>query len=315
MLWILFAFIGLTESGHAAVIERLEAAVNNQPVLKSDLSRFRKTIPLRSQLDPLFNGTALALEGVKASDSSILEFLIDEKIIIQQFPMTDADVEAEINSIQANNRITREQLKQAIAAQGFSFDDYFTLIRIGAAKRNLIDREIRTKVTVSDDDIRNFYFNTYAKGKPTANAYQVEIITQKDRSKIESAYRELKNGASFAEIAKKYSDDESAATGGELGILTEEQMNKGIRSELKKLKVGETSAILGNAKTRFFFLRLAGIRPAEDARLKQVTEQIRAQLASGEYQRQLQLWLERQRQVAFIRRAGDPPIAGLPKGP
>ena len=125
----------------------------------------------------------------------------------------------------------------------------------------------------------------------------------------------MKNGAAFSEIAKKYSDDETAATGGELGILTEEQMNKGIRSELKKLKVGETSAILGNAKTRYFFLRLAGIRPADDARLKQVTEQIRAQLASGEYQRQLQLWLERQRQVAFIRRAGDPPIAGLPKGP
>lgn len=314
MFWILLAFAGLAENGNAAVIERLEAAVNNQIVMKSDLDRFRKTIPLRAQLDPLFGGTAIAKEGAKASDKDILEFLVDEKIILQQFPMTDAEVEQEVNSIQANNHITREQLKQAIGAQGFSFEDYFALIRVGAAKRNLIDREIRTKVTVSDDDVRNYYYNTYAKGKPAPQAYQVEIVTQKDRKKIEAALAQLKNGAAFSDVAKKYSDDDSAATGGELGTMTEDQMNKGIRSELKKLKVGETSGILGTAKTRFFFLRLAGVKTADDQRIKQVADQIRSQLAGGEYQRQLQLWLERQRQIAYIRRAGDPPIAGLPKG-
>jgi peptidyl-prolyl cis-trans isomerase SurA len=302
-------------SSYSAVIERLEAAVNNQTVLKSDLARFRKTIPLRTQLDPLFSGTPLSAEGAGASDKAILEFLIDERIILQQFPMNDADVEQEINSIQANNKITRDQLRSAILEQGFTFDDYFQLIRIGAAKRNLIDREIRTKVSVSDDDIKNYYYSTYAKDKPAPQAYQVEIVTNKDRQKVESAFRELKNGAPFSEIAKKYSDDASAETGGELGVLTEEQMNKGIHSELKKLKVGETSGILGNEKTRFFFLRLAGVRTADDQRMKAAADQIRTQLASGEYQRQLQLWLERQRQTAFIRRAGDPPIAGLPKGP
>ena len=315
MLWILFAFATLSENGHAAVIERLEAAVNNQAVLKSDLARFRKTIPLRTQLDPLFGETTLANEGVKATDTEILEFLIDEKIIQQQFPMADTEVETEINSIQANNHITRDQLKQAIGAQGFAFDEYFNLIRIGASKRNLIDREIRTKVSVSDDDVRNYYYSTYAKGKPAPQAYQVEIVTQKNRAKIESALSALKNGAAFADIAKKYSDDDSATTGGELGTLTEEQMNKGIREELKKLKVGETSGVLGTAKTKYFFIRLVSAKPADDQRIKQVSDQIRSQLAGGEYQRQLQLWLERQRQTAFIRRAGDPAIAGLPKGP
>jgi peptidyl-prolyl cis-trans isomerase SurA len=312
MFLILFAFAGFSGNGHAAVIERLEAAVNNQTVLKSDISRFRKTIPLRTQLDPLFGGTPLAAAGEKATESAILEFLIDERIILQQFPMADAEVETEINSIQANNHITREQLKQAISAQGFNFDEYYSLIRIGAAKRNLIDREIRTKVSVSDDDVRNYYYNTYAKGKPAPQAYQVEIVTQKDRTKIESALRELKNGAAFADIAKKYSDDDSATSGGALGTMTEEQMNKGILTEVRRLKVGETSGVLGNAKSRYFFIRLAGVQAADDQKMKLVSDQIRSQLAGGEYQRQLQLWLERQRQTAFIRRAGDTPIAGLP---
>ena len=315
MFSILLVFIATSLSGNAAVIERLEAAVNNQVVLKSDIARFRKTIPLRAQLDPLFNGSPLALEGVNATDATILEFLIDERIILQQFPMADTEVDQEINSIQANNHISREQLKQAIGAQGFDFEDYYSLIRVGAAKRNLIDREIRTKVSVSEDDVRNYYMNVYAKGKPVPQAYQIEIITQKDRSKIESALQELRNGAVFSEIAKKYSDDETASAGGVLGTFTDEQMNKGIRSEIKKLKVGETSKILGTQKSKYFFLRLAAVQAADDQRMKQVSDQIRAQLSGGEYQRQLQLWLERQRQTSFIRHAGEPAIAGLPKGP
>lgn len=306
---------GVLATASAATIERLEASVNNQLVLKSDLSRFRKTIPLRAQLDPLFGGTPLATTGARAPDPQILEFLIDERIILQQFPMTDAEVETEIGTIQANNRISREQLKEAIQSQGFSFEDYFDLIRVGAAKRNLIDREIRTKVTISDDDIRNYYYGTYAKGQPAPQAYQVQLISQKERGKIESAHKAVRAGQNFAEVAKTYSTDSSAESGGELGVFTEEQMNKNIRGELKKLRVGETSPILGNAKSGFFFVRLASVQTADDQRLKQVSDQIRGQLASGEYQRQLALWLERQRQTAFIRRAGDPPATGLPKGP
>ncbi len=302
-------------SANAAVIERLEAAVNNQLILKSDLSKFRKTIALRAQLDPLFNGTAIAAEGANASDKTILEFLIDERIILQQFQMPDTEVEQEINSIQANNHISREQLKQAIGAQGFRFEDYFDLIRIGAAKRNLIDREIRTKVTVSDDDVKNYYYGTYSKGKEAPQAYQVQIITQKDAVKISTALKEVNSGKDFAEVAKKYSDDSTSETGGELGTFTDEQMNKNIRTELKKLKVGETSKVLGNAKSKFFFIRLASVKTGDDQRLKAVSDQLRGQLASGEYQRQLQLWLERQRQTAYIRHAGDAPAAGLPKGP
>ena len=314
MFWLLLSALGFSGTASATVIERLEAAVNDQVVLKSDVERFRKTIPLRSQLDPLFGGSPLAKEGEKATDSEILEFLIDERIILQQFPMSDADVESEINSIQANNHLTRDQLKQAIAAQGFDYDDYFRLIRVGAAKRNLIDREIRTKVSVSEDDIRNYYYHTFAKGQPAPKAYQVEIVTQSDKLKIEEARRALDRGATFSEIAKKYSDDSSADTGGDLGTLSDDQLNRGLREQLKKMKVGETSPILGTAKTKYFFVRLAAIKSADDQRIKAVEDRIRAELAGGEYQRQLQLWLERQRQVAYIHRAGEAPIAGLPKG-
>lgn len=304
-------FILSATGARAAVLERLEASVNSQTILKSDIQRFRKTLPLRAQLDPLFAGTALAERGAKAPAPDIIEFLIDEKLILQQFPVTDAEVEQEINSIQANNRLNREQLRAALKQQGFDFDAYFELIRIGSAKRNLVDREIRTKVSISDDDVKNYFYNHYAKGKQTPSAFHAKIIITKTKAAAEEAARAIRSGQSFEEAAETYSVDASAKQGGDLGVLSEEQMSPMIRTNLKKLKVGEVSPILGDAKTNFFLLKLHGIEAAEDQQLKRMREEIRAHLATAEYQRQLTLWLERTRQNAFIHRAGEPSVPGL----
>ena len=250
-----------------------------------------------------------------ASDSEIISFLVDERLILQTFPMTDAEVEQEINSIQGNNRITRDQLKAAIKTQGFAFEDYFELIRIGAAKRNLIDREIRTKVSISEDDIKNYFYNKHAKGKESPSAFRVKIIITKTKVAAETAQKSVLAGESFEDAAKKYSTDDSSAQGGDLGVLSEEQMSPVVRSQMKKMKVGEVSGVLGDTKSGFLVLKLDGIAAAEDQQLKKMREEIRGTLAAVEYQRQLVLWLERQRQNAFIHRAGDSSIAGLPIGP
>ena len=135
------------------MVERLEASINNSVLLNSDLRKFRGQIKLRAQLDPLFSSSPIATQE-KPTDAQIRDFLIDEKLISQQFPVTDAEVEQEINTIQSNNRLTRESLIAAIQTEGHGVKDYFELIRIGASKRNLLDRDIRTKVSISDDDVK-----------------------------------------------------------------------------------------------------------------------------------------------------------------
>ena len=44
-------------------------------------------------------------------------------------------------------------------------------------------------------------------------------------------------------------------------------------------------------------------------------DEIRSQLSAGEYQHQIQLWLDRQRQGSFIHRRGESYVAGLPHAP
>lgn len=298
-------------------LDRLEASVNASLVLSSDVQKFKQTLPLRSQLDPLFSGTAVAAQGSKASHAEIVQFLIDERLIALQFPVSDSEVEQEINSIQSNNRVDRNGLRAAIKEQGFAFEDYFALIRSSVAKRNLIDRDIRTKVSISDDDIKNYFYNHYAKKSSAPMAYKVRLLSVSPsnyksvgaaRETIDRALKEVRAGEPFEEVAKRISDDPSRDTGGDLGTLTDDQMSPAIRETLKKLQIGQVSDVLGDPKSRFFVLKLLDVASGESDRLNRMKDEIRNQLVAAEYRHQVQLWLERQRQSAFVRKAGEPSV-------
>lgn len=319
------SFLVNTAQAAPVTVEKLEASVNSNLILLSDLLRFRDTLKLRQQLDPLFPGTKVAAQGENAADNDIIEFLIDEKLIESQFAVTDTEVEQEINSIQANNHIDRAQLKKALTEQGFSFDQYFDLIRTSVSKRNLIDRDIRTKVTISDDDIKNYFYNHYARTAAVPMAYKIRAIsiTLKNYKNAagahevaQNALKQIRQGEPFEDVAKRISDDPNAENGGDLGVVTEDQISPAIRDQLHKLKIGQVSDIFGGTQAgAYYILKLEDVRTADSERLDKMKDEIRNQLSTGEYQHQIALWLERQRLTAFIHKSGDPSIAGLPSTP
>jgi len=310
-----------TWAGTRVILDRLEASVNSSTILLSDIKKFKEVTKLRSQLDPLFSGTSVAAQGEKAAHPDIVDFLVNERLISQQFPKSDGEVEQEINSIQANNHLDRATLKDALAKEGFKFTDYFELIRDSGSKRDLIDRDIRTKVTISDDDVKNYFYNHYARSASSPRAFHLEIISVSESSfkaptkstvkalasqAAAKALKDIRAGEPFEEVAKRVSDDGSATAGGDLGTLTEDQMSPAIREQAKKLKIGEVSEIFGGGSAgRYYILKLVDVKSNETERLEKMKEEIRGQLAAGEYQHQISLWLERQRQSAFIHRAGE----------
>jgi peptidyl-prolyl cis-trans isomerase SurA len=307
----------LTSLAEPRRVDRLEAAVNASVILTSDLTRFRNSLTLRGQIDPLFANSALA-ETLKTkgalSDEDILNFLIEEKIILSEFQIKDSEVEQEVNSIQSNNKLSRENLVAALKTQGFTYDDYFELIRISIAKRSVIERDIRTKVHISDDDIKNHYYNR-AKGKSGgALQYQVQMITLDPKrfpNKAEAikalgtVTSELKAGISFIDVSKKYSDHPNADNGGDLGFLSLSEMSGDIRKQVEKLKLGQFSDVLGGGKSPYIILRIADQRSTEGADYQKAKEQILSELSAVEYQQQLVLWLDRQKAKSFILKHGQ----------
>jgi peptidyl-prolyl cis-trans isomerase C len=83
-----------------------------------------------------------------------------------------------------------------------------------------------------------------------ANLACARHILVKDKSKAESILGELKNGADFGKLAKKYSTCPSGKKGGDLGEFRRGQMVKAFDDVVFKQEV---LAVHGPVKTKFGF--------------------------------------------------------------
>lgn len=299
--------LSLFNRAQAAMIDKISAVVNNEVVLLSDVERFERTLELRKELDPLFGLSEDVSHGSPAR-TKILDFLIQERLVTQTFKVSDQDVETEVQSVQRGNNLTRDQLIEFLKHRGFDFSSYFELMRVGLAKRNLLDREIRTRVNISDDDVKNYYYNMAVKNESIPLEYSIQLIVVSNesyktpaaaRETAERALRSIKQGESFAEIAKRFSDDPSSGQGGELGYFSPEQLSEPIRSAVRKLQINQSSDLL-TTKDAHIIVKLLDARSSQSERFLTAKEQIREQLAKEEYKKQLIIWAERARNNAYV---------------
>jgi peptidyl-prolyl cis-trans isomerase SurA len=314
IFFILSLSTAVESQARPVLLERLEASVNSSIIFTSDISKFRQILRLRAQLDPLFSGTPIAAKGASATDSDVINFLIDDRLIALQYPISDAEVEQEINSIQTKNHLGRAGLKSALLEQGYKFEDYAELIRISSSKRMLIDRDIRPKVAISDDDIKNYFYSHYA-GKSNGHRsyhFQIILITIKNYKSLNAAHdlaiqslKEIKAGEPFEEVAKRVSDHPSASYGGDLGALQENEISSTF-DPVKNLQIGEVSSVLGGiSEGHFLILKLVDLKSNESEHLEKMKDQIQNQLTTSEFLHQISIWLDRQRQIDFIHRTKE----------
>jgi parvulin-like peptidyl-prolyl isomerase len=303
---LLLGFLG--SNAGAELVDRVEAVVNKRAVFYSDLGRFRNLTPLRAKIDPLFMSEPLAKKA-KPADPEILEFLIDEMVIADRFPVTDSEVEQEINAIQTNLKIDRDTLKTAIGREGFKFDDYFKLMRVSLSKKQLIDREIRNKAAVSEDEVRSEYNRQFASSKKFRGSFRLFLIrVSKANFKSPAAAKEeaeraldaIKKGEAFESVAKRVSDDASQDSGGDLGFLSYSEMSSGIQKEVQTLGPGKTSSLI-DEKGAYLIVRIGDVKSDNDSAFDKEKDQIRARLMEGEFQHQIRLWLDRERANNYVK--------------
>jgi parvulin-like peptidyl-prolyl isomerase len=293
---------------HAQVVDRVEAIVNKSVVYKSDVDQFKKLAPLRMKVDPFFAADPLA-KAAQPSPEAVINYYIQEKLVLDKFPINDSEVEQEISSIQSNLKIDRDSLRSAIAREGFRFEDYFQMMRASIAKRHLVDQEIRNKATVSDDDLRAEYNRSRAGSKDFRGSFRLHLIrtTKKNfktaalaKASTQEPLQLLQKGEDFKSVAQKMSDDPSSSDGGDLGYLSYADMSGFLQKEVRKLGPGKTSGVLDDQNS-FVILKVEDIKADVDSGFDREKEALRAKLLEGEFRHQIQLWLERQRAINYVK--------------
>ncbi|MGD9240035.1 MAG: SurA N-terminal domain-containing protein [Desulfobacterales bacterium] len=158
-------------------------------------------------------------------------------------------------------------------------DTYKTDPQIKVRYLHFKPEDYADKVTVSEDDIQDYYESNPEKFKspktvearhilikldPGANAEEVENA----RKRIETVLDMAKEGQDFAELAKKYSEGPTKTQGGKLGAFRREAMVKPFADKAFSMKAGEISEPV---RTRFgwHIIKVEKVNPEKTSTLSE----------------------------------------------
>jgi len=164
----------------------------------------------------------------------------------------DADVEAEFNKMKSP--YTKEDFDKQLAAKHLSVDDLKGQIRRDLTVNKLINKEITSRITITDADVTNFYNankESFNLAEPQVHMAQILVTPfqapvrnlknskaasdAEAQTKVKDLAARLQRGEEFGMLAQNYSEDpESAPNGGDMGFVPQSSLEKA-SPELRKL--------------------------------------------------------------------------------
>ena len=270
------------------------ATVNGRPIYFSDVDKAYKTqFPNKIEGE---NEDQIQLRRLE-----VLRSLIDNELMLQRAEKagliaTEADVDARLNELKAP--YTKEEFDKQLNQWGLRLDELKARIRKDESIKLLFNKEISSKINVTDADIAGFYNanrGSFNLPEPQVHMAQILVTPQPDpnvhnlkndkarndaeaKSKIQAIEARLKQGVEdFGMVAQSYSEDPNTApNGGDLGFLPESSFDK-TSPELKKLVLslqpGQLSPIIHDGEgyriLKMISKEPAGQRDLTDPRVQQ----------------------------------------------
>ena len=250
-------------------VDRIVAVVNNDVITQSELEK--RLVQTKQQL-----GTQqIELPPEDVLRRQLLERMVIEDIQLQLaaqtgIRVTDADVERAIEAIAARNKMSTSALFDTVREQGFDRSAYRDQIRKQITIQQLIDREITSRIVVSEGEVKNYLENSRAARNDTTeydvshiyislpeSATTEQVALAKQRA--EEVRQRILGGEDFARAAVTYSQGPNALTGGALGWKSAAQLPQLFVTTLAKLEPGNISEVL-RGPNGYHILRLNGRR-------------------------------------------------------
>jgi parvulin-like peptidyl-prolyl isomerase len=211
----------------------------------------------------------------KSLQDQLIQYLVqlnelEQKAKDEGVTVTDADINARLASVKKQYfGGDDKKYRQALKAQGLTEDAYKQSLHAQILSQKL-NQKVTQDVKVSDSDIAAYY-----KSHGQYQRRSVRHILVNSQSLANKLYTQLKGGADFAKLAKKYSKDPgSAAQGGKLDISRGQTVPEFDQAAFS-LKTNEISKPV---HTQFGWHIIQPLGPVQKTPLSQVKEQIRQQL-------------------------------------
>jgi peptidyl-prolyl cis-trans isomerase SurA len=294
------------------------AVVNGKKIMRADVEKYYRNSLGDSKQEP-------PAEQANIARLNILRQLIDDEIRMQRaaklnLTASDEEVDAKLNEIKSP--YTQEEFDNRLKAKNLTLDDLRRDLRRQITGDKLDNKEIISKINVTDADITSYYnahkaeFNlvepqyhlaqilvTSVPSQQAGNLQNSKAMNDAEaKRKIEALHNRLENGEDFGNVAMNFSEQPGTANnGGDLGFVPESQLRQqpDIYNSISKLKDGQITSILplrdsndpknvaAYAIYKLISKDAAGQRELNDPRVQQAIRQLlrdsRAQLLKNAY--------------------------------
>lgn len=282
-------------------VDNIVAVVDNEVITRRELD----------QAVAQFHGNGLANDP--AVQRQALMQLINQSLLVQagrrnNVQVPDAEVEAEIARIAASRRQNVAQYEAAQARLGISKTDLRRQVRDSMISQRMLQGYTAAEAKVSEDEINAAIARARAQGialpqaepKTRYHAQHILIASQGERAQrlAQRLSQDAQRGADFAALARQYSQDGSAANGGDLGWLSEGETVPEFERAMRSLKPGQVSQPV-HTQFGWHVIRLveAGKPNTPDARIR---AGVHDAIAAQKTQAAMQGLLQQLRQNSFI---------------
>ena len=329
LLAVAYALLLPSLSPADTVVEEIIARVNNEIITRTEYVRSRDQ--LKQELQQQDSATADRAFAEKQRD--VLRDLIDQQLLLQKgkdLGITgDTELIKKLDEMRKQMNLgSMEELEKAAEAQGASYEDFKQNLRNQIVTQRVIGQEVGSKMAMNKDDVRKFYDQHRAEmeqpeevrlaeiiiapktpAKPAVGAdgkpelpseAETEAALAAAQAKAQDLLDQVRKGAKFADLAKKYSDGPSAKDGGDLGSpFKRGTLSKELEDKVFALKAGEVTDVV-RTKQGFVFLQVTEHQAAGIPTLKQVEPRIQDALYMQKLQPALRAFLTTLREEAFI---------------
>ena len=292
----------------AKIVERIIARVNNEIVTQRMYEREQQK--LRAQLTRDYSGPELETQ-IREQSKNLLRDLIDQSLMVQKAKDLDVNVETEVikqldDLRKRFNLATLDDFQREVEKQGLNWEDYKDQLRRQLLMREVIGREVGRTIIISREDARKYYESHKNDFKSPGGVRLAKILISTEKRKPEEAEKrakdalaELKAGARFAEVAKKYSDDPSSSEGGDVGFFEPGTLDSALAGAAEKLEVGDTSDLIQTKYGYTLIKVLEKLRPGVPA-FEEVEQRVNDFLYNQKMQPGMRKYLVTLRKESFI---------------
>jgi parvulin-like peptidyl-prolyl isomerase len=314
LLFILAAVLSPeTWAADPQVIDGIAAVVNGDVITFSQVQDVSG--PREKTLREQFTGQEL-IDKIKEARLAALSDLIDRQLILQEFKKKQFNIPEYVIDDQLQNLIKdefagdRQAFVRTLNAQGYTMSKFREVQRdkviVGAMRQN----NVKGNFAASPQTVQAYYeANKQEFATPEQLKLRMIVLnadpldanaSDSTRKMAEEIRQKVKDGADFATMAKTYSMDGTAESGGDWGLIDRKTLNQDLTNVAFSLSPGQASQVV-QVGDSYYLLFCESRKNSAFIPIDEVRDGIQKKLEQVQRQKATQKWIDSLREKAYIK--------------